>query len=99
MNPRRICVGVTRRARSGLPEAIELVRLPPATAAVEYDGVRCQPVADAILACRGRVRLENLLAATADARRNGYVTETEARRLRRILRSGSETVATRLGRG
>jgi len=42
-------------------------------------------VADAILACRGRIMDERLIQAAADARREGWIDKAEERRLRKEL--------------
>lgn len=79
----RIFVATPRRLRRRIPDDVVHVRLPrPAEAAV-YGGVRCQPVADAIRACRGTVMPERLRSAVSAARAQGLLLEREAARLRR----------------
>ena len=88
VNPRRIRVAVPGRTRAGLPDAIDLVRVGSSIRVVEYEGLRCQPVGDALLECRGRIETARLVAAVGDARRNGYLSEAAARRVRKVLRDG-----------
>ena len=48
---------------------------------------RAQPIADAILECRGRIETERLLEAARQARAEGWLTTTEWRRVRKELQS------------
>ena len=52
-----------------------------------YDGLVAQPVADAILECRGRIETDRLLDAAKRARGEGLMTTTEWQRVRKCLRS------------
>lgn len=87
VNPRRIKVAVPRRARSKLPSFIELTRVagdPPTT---HYEALPAQPIADAILECRGRIETGRLLEAARQARVDGLLTTAEWQRVRKGLRS------------
>ena len=79
----RIFVGTRRRVRRRLPEGVVAVRVAEGALPAVYDGVRCQPVAEAIRSCRGRVMPERLLEAVAAARRQGLLSAGEASRLRK----------------
>lgn len=87
VNPRRIKVAVSRRARLRLPEFIELTRVKQGGRTTFYEGLASQPVADAILECRGRIANERLLDAARQARAEGAVTTAEWRTLKKVLQS------------
>ena len=76
-NPARIHVAVPGRLRRRVPEGIAPHLLPANAGATEYEGVRSQPVAEAIRACRGTVMPDRLLAAARKARERGYLTVRE----------------------
>lgn len=86
VNPRRIKVAVRRRTRSKLPEFVELVHVKSDAPTTIYEGLEAQPVADAILACGGRVENERLLDAAKQARAEGLLTTAEWQRVRNELR-------------
>lgn len=81
----RIFVGARRRVRRRLPEGVVAVRMPEDGETAVYDGVRCQPVAEAIRACRGRVMAGRLREAVAAARARGLLSPREALRLKKEL--------------
>lgn len=85
INPRRIRVGTPRRTRVSLPPFVEKTTAAPGGAVVFYAGLASQPVAHALLECRGRVEPDQLLQAGRQARHEGYVTAAEWRRLNREL--------------
>lgn len=87
VNPRQIKVAVPRRARPKLPAFIELTLVKGAARTTFYEGLEAQPVADAILECRGRIETERLLRAAKQAREEGLLTTTEWQRVRKGLRS------------
>lgn len=85
VNPRTVKVAVSRRARPRLPPFIELTRVNEAARTTIYHGLVSQPVADAILECRGRVETTLLLDATEQARGEGLLTTSEWERVRTEL--------------
>lgn len=87
VNPRRIKVAVRRRARPKLPAFIELTRETGDPHTTLYEGLEAQPVADAILECRGRIETERLLEAAKQARKDGLLTTAEWQQVRKGLRS------------
>lgn len=87
VNPRRIRVAVRRRTRPKLPPFIELTLVKEDVDTTLYEGLRSQRVADAILECRSRIERSRLLDATEEARKEGLLTSTEWRRVRKELRS------------
>ncbi len=89
VNPRRIKVAIPRRARPKLPAFIELTRMAGDPRTTHYEGLPAQPVADAILECRGRIETERLLAAAKQARADDLLTAAEWQRVRTGLRSPS----------
>lgn len=87
VNPRRIKVAVRRRARPKLPPFIELTQVKDDVRTTFYEGLEAQPVADAILECRGRIETGRLMDAAKQARKDGLLTMTEWQRVRKGLRS------------
>lgn len=87
VNPRRIKVAIPRRARSKLPSFIELTRVAGGLPTTHYEALPAQPIADAILECRGRIETERLLEAARQARAEGWLTTTEWRRVWKELQS------------
>lgn len=87
VNPRRIKVGVQRRTRPKLPGYVELVPVKGDVETTYYEGLRCQRVADAILACRGRIERTRLMQAAKDARKEGLMTSNEWTKLRKELQA------------
>lgn len=85
VNPRQVKVAVPRRARPQLPAHIELIQAPPGARTTLYEGLRAQPVADALTECRGRIADERLLTAAKQARAEGLLTTTEWQRVRKEL--------------
>ena len=80
-NPERIYVGTTRRVRRTLPEGIVLIRVKDPGRLTAYEGIACQRVKNAILACRGTVMRDRLRDAAKRAASAGYVTAREAEEL------------------
>lgn len=76
-NPRRICVGVTRRVRRRLPPQVELRRVSPEEQTTLYEGIASQPVALAIPASWPEVMAGRLLQATNEALRRGLLLSDE----------------------
>ena len=76
-DPSRIHVGLPGRLRRRLPEGIVVHPLSAQSAMTEYEGIRSQPVADALLASRGSVMPDRLLGAAKKAREQGFLTARE----------------------
>lgn len=87
VNPRQIKVAVHRRARPKLPAWIDLIHVRDEERTMVYEGMASQPVADAILECRGRIETGRLVEAAKQARGEGLLTTTEWHRVRKGLRS------------
>lgn len=87
VNPRRIKVAVRRRARPTLPPFLELTQVKTDVRTTFYQGLAAQPIADAILECRGRIETGRLMDAARQARRDGLLTGTEWQRVRKGLQS------------
>lgn len=87
VNPRRIKVAVSRRARPALPSFIDLVRVTEDERVTMYEGLASQPVAAAILECRGRVEQSRLMDAAVESRKKGLLTTAEWRQVRLGLQS------------
>lgn len=88
VNPMRITVAAPARNRRKLPRFIEVIPAHDKAAATYYEGIRSQSVADAIRTCCGSVMPDRLLDAIGDARRQGLVTEAEAKLLKREIKNG-----------
>lgn len=86
VNPRTLRIAVNRRARPKLPPYIELVHVQAGERTTRYEGLEAQPVAEAILASRGRIETERLREAAKQARAEGLLTMTERRRVGEALR-------------
>ena len=86
VNPRRIKVAVPRRVRTRLPPFVELTQVPEGPTTTFYEGLASLSVADAILECRGRIETERLLDAAKQARKEGLLTTTEWRCVKKGLR-------------
>ena len=84
-NPRAIPVATNKRVRRTLPGWILLVSVRDMGQRTSYMGVPCQHVADAILACRGRIMSERLIQAAREARREGWINQATERRLKREI--------------
>ena len=82
-NPSRVFVATHSRIRKQLPEYIVLVKADDAI--THYEGIPSQSVYDAILACRKTMMPERLEDATQEAERQGYITNNQARTLRKEL--------------
>ena len=89
VNPRHIKVAVPRRARPKLPLFIELTLAADDQHTTVYRGLAAQPVADAILECRGRIETERLLDAAKQARAEGLLATAEWHGVRKALRLSS----------
>lgn len=87
VNPRRIKVGVRRRTRPKLPAYVELVPVKGDVETTYYEGLRSQRVADAILACLGRIEGARLMQAGKDARKEGLMTSSEWSKVRKELQA------------
>lgn len=87
VNPRQIKVAVPRRARPRLPVFVALTQVTANERTTYYEGLLAQPVADAILECRGCIEAERLLDAAKQARKEGLLTTTEWQRVQKGLRS------------
>jgi predicted transcriptional regulator of viral defense system len=85
VNPRQVKVAVPRRARPRLPAYIELIQVTSGARTTLYEGLRAQPVADALTECRGRIQNERLLAAAKQARAEGLLTTGEWNLVRKEL--------------
>ena len=77
VNPPQIQVAVSRRVRRNLPDWIRIVKRTDDIREELFEGIACQPVADAIRTCRGMVMRERLLDAIEEAARQGLVGRQE----------------------
>jgi predicted transcriptional regulator of viral defense system len=87
VNPRKIKVAVPRRARPMLPPFIELTHVKGDVLTAFYEGLNAQPVADALLECRGRIENTRLLEAAKQARAEGLLTTAEWQRVKKGMQA------------
>lgn len=80
VNPPAIEVATDRRVRRTLPPWVKLVRRKGGNVDY-YQGIPCQPLADAIRTCRGTVMDERLVDGIRTAERNGELRLGEAEQL------------------
>lgn len=69
VNPRQIKVAVRRRARPQLPPFVKVTHVKEDVTTIFYEGLAAQPVAEAILKCRGLIDREGLQEAAEQARK------------------------------
>lgn len=86
VNPPAITVATPRRTRRSLPAGVRAVHVPAGTRHGSVEGIPAQEVADALLACRGLVMAERLVAAVDEAVAQGLVPASEAEELKGELR-------------
>lgn len=84
-NPNHIYVATPKRVRRQLPRNIKLVNTLAGMHVTTYDGILSQRVYDAILACKNRVETYRLTGAVREAKRQGYITTQEQRKLTREI--------------
>ncbi len=83
VNPERIEVATTRRVRKELPAWIALARLQEEMPHDEFNGIRCQPLAEAIRHCKGKVMTQRLAEAVREAEQKGLLGFTDAEELKK----------------
>ncbi len=82
VNPPQIQVAVAKRIRRSLPKWIRLVKKTDNVREESFEGIACQPVADAIRTCRGTVMKERLLDAIDQASQQGLIERQEYNELK-----------------
>ncbi len=85
LNPRRIKVAVSRRARPKLPAFVELTQVKGNANITFYEGLASQPVIDALFECRDRIETDRLADAAKRARKEGLLTTAEWQKFREEL--------------
>ena len=76
-DPRWTRVATPARVRRRLPGWLLVTRVPTESVAIEYEGVRSQPVADALLSCARTMLPDRVMAAAHEAFDAGLVTAEE----------------------
>lgn len=74
VDPSRIFVATDRRVRKNPIPGLVIVDRRPKIEVAWYEGIRCQPVADAIRVCKIRVMPDRLAAAAVEAERKGMLS-------------------------
>ena len=72
-DPSRIYVATNRRVRKNPVPGLVIVDRRPNIEVAWYEGIKCQPVADAIRSCRTQVMPDRLVAAAIEAERKGLL--------------------------
>ena len=80
-----IFVATKLRKRRHLPDWIRVVRPEKDIRREDFNGIRCQGVADAIRTCSGLLMRDRLVSAIADAKRRGLIDYKEAQELEKEL--------------
>ena len=77
-NPGMVYLGATSRVRRRLPDNLRLVDMRPCTC-VQYEGIRCQPIVDALRTARdeGAIEADRIADAAVKAHDGGRLTEAE----------------------
>lgn len=88
VNSRQVRIASLRRVRAKLPAYIKHTRVTDSVPNTFYEGLHSQPVAEALLECRGRIETNRLADATRQARKDGLLTAAEAKRVLQGLRQG-----------
>ncbi len=83
VNPEKIEVATTRRVRRELPVWINLIRLQGAPPQDFFNGIRCQPLAEAFRHCKGKVMTHRLAEAVGEAEQKGLLGLTEVEALKK----------------
>lgn len=81
VNPAKVFVATKLRKRRQLPDWIRVVRPEKDVRREDFNGIRCQGVADAIRTCSGSLMRDRLVSAIADAKRRGLIDYKEAQEL------------------
>lgn len=84
-DPTRIWVASPDRVRRSMGDGVTVVGMRGDEPTSTYEGVPCQRAANAIRSAAATMGLERAHEAAEEARREGYVTESELEKLRREL--------------
>ena len=85
VNPMKINVATKIRLRKKLPDWMKVITNTSVENPACYEGIPCQPMAEAIFCCRKSVPKERLLSAIAEARSQGYINLKEERILKKEI--------------
>jgi predicted transcriptional regulator of viral defense system len=85
VNPTAIYVATTKPIRKKLPKYIAGIIRKNGDQRTHYEGIPSQSVFDALLICRDSVMSDRLLDAVNESRRQGLITESEAKIVRKEI--------------
>lgn len=85
-DPSRIFVAMPRRVRKNPVAGLVIVDRSPKIEPAWYEGIPCQPIADAIRSCRESVMPDRLAAAAAEAERKGLIRPEEREEILKELK-------------
>lgn len=77
-NPTRITVATTLRVRKSLPSGLRVVKVSEGAAITRYEGIPCQPVAEALRVCKATMIPERISQAMCRACELGYIVDSSA---------------------
>ena len=81
VNPAKVLVATNARKRRQLPDWIKVVRPTREVRREDFNGIRCQGVADAIRTCSSALMRDRLVSAIIDAKRSGLIDHKDAQEL------------------
>ena len=81
VNPAKVFVATHVRKRRQLPDWIKVVRPTREVRREDFNGIRCQGVADAIRTCSSALMHDRLVSAIIDAKRRGLIDHKDAQEL------------------
>jgi predicted transcriptional regulator of viral defense system len=86
VNPAVIYVASPKRVRKNLPAYIKTVPV-NCNSIMHYEGIPTQSLADAFHVCKSTVMQERLKKAVKEAVNNGFLSDKEAKQVRKELRT------------
>ena len=85
VNPLRTFVATTKRVRRTLPEWIEVVKTSGDEDKDDFNGIPCQNLASVLIEARGRLMLERVHQAIAEARGRGLLSIRDNERIKKVF--------------
>ena len=86
-NPTWMYVASPKRVRKRHGESLVVLRGATDCKPVNYDGIRCQPLKDAIRSCRATVRPDRRIRAVQEGLRQGYLGKRDSQELIREIKN------------
>ena len=86
-NPTWMYVASPKRVRKRHGESLVVLRGASDCKPINYDGIRCQPLKDAIRSCRATVRPDRRIRAAQEGLRQGYLMKRDSQELIREIKN------------